>query len=157
MTPDQLAFWNSFRADTGETAERPSDVSAFGDSPQMADALLELILSGRKTATCSLARWYRGPDAEPLPRPGNLALVLDGQDQPRCVLRITAVDIKPVREADAKFAWDEGEGDRTLEDWMQGHCAFWQREAEREGFIFSTEMDAVFERFELAWVPASNI
>lgn len=154
MTPLQQEFWQAFRTATGETCETPSEISAFGDSPAMADELLALILSGQKTATCSLARWYRGPDAEPLPKPGNFALVLDGQDQPRCVLRIASVEIKPIRETDAQFAWDEGEGDRTLEDWMQGHCAFWEREADREGFSFSTDMDAVYERFELAWVPA---
>ncbi|MBO6796458.1 ASCH domain-containing protein [Maricaulis sp.] len=154
MTPGQRTFWESFKAATGETADRPQDISAFGDSPEMADELLGLILIGQKRATCSLARWYLGPDADSeLPRVGNLTIVLDGRDEPRCVLRITSVEIKPVRDTDAQFAWDEGEGDRTLEDWMQGHCAFWQREAEREGFTFSTDMDAVYERFELAWVP----
>lgn len=157
MTPNQRKFWTTFQDVTGETTEGPSDISAFGDSPAMADELLALILSGQKTATCSLARWYRGPRAEPLPKPGNLSLVLDGHDQPRCVLRITSVEIKPIRETDAQFAWDEGEGDRTLEDWMRGHCDFWQREAEREGFTFSTDMDAVYERFELAWVPETDV
>ena len=154
MNPQQQEFWTRFKAATGETAAAPQDISAFGDSPEMADELLELILIGQKRATCSLARWYVGPDADtPLPRTGNLALVLDGKGDPRCVLRITSVEIKPVRETDAQFAWDEGEGDRTLDDWMQGHCAFWQREAEREGFVFSTDLEAVYERFELAWEP----
>ena len=154
MTPQQQAFWDAFKRASGETVDTPQDISAFGDSPEMADALLDLILIGQKRATCSLARWYVGPEADtPMPRPGNLSLILDGKAEPRCVLRITSVEIKPVGDADAQFAWDEGEGDRTLEDWMQGHCAFWQREGQREGFEFSTDMDAVFERFELAWVP----
>jgi uncharacterized protein YhfF len=31
---------------------------AFGDSPQMADALLALVLAGTKTATCSALAAY---------------------------------------------------------------------------------------------------
>lgn len=61
------------------------------------------------------------------------------------------MEIKPITEADAQVAWDEGEGDRSFDWWLSEHIKFWQREAQREGFTFSTDMDAVFERFQLVW------
>jgi uncharacterized protein YhfF len=150
MTPSQSEFWNRFRRATGDTTSEPADVDQFGDSPEMADELLALVLAGRKQATCALARWYQGPDGV-FPKPGMLSVILDGAGQPRCVIRTTQVEVKPITQADAKFAWDEGEGDRSFEYWITEHRKFWQREAAREGFVYSDDLEAVFERFELAW------
>jgi uncharacterized protein YhfF len=152
MTPEQSAFWNHFCDETGHVGE-PFEVSYFGDSEQLADDLLALVLIGQKQATCALARWYEQPGAR-FPKPGDLSLILDGREKPACVIRTVSVEVKPVREADAQFAWDEGEGDRSFKWWKDAHLAYWQREADREGFEFSEDMDACFERFELAWRPS---
>ncbi|MHA6288767.1 ASCH domain-containing protein [Maricaulis sp. CAU 1757] len=151
MTPDQRAFWQQFQAATGSTAE-PFEIGGFGDDPAMNDELLALVLAGRKRATCALARHYRG-DGLRLVEPGDVSLILDGRGAPACVVRTTSVEVRPVRTADAAFAWDEGEGDGSLDYWMREHLAYWQREAARDGFAFSEDMDGVFERFELAWHP----
>lgn len=150
MTPEQSAFWDRFCAATGTKDQVPFDIDQFGDSEAMGDELLALVLSGQKQATCALARWYDGP-SQRLPRAGDLSIILDGRGKPRCVIRIRSVEIKPVNQADAQFAWDEGEGDRSFDWWMRDHIKFWTREGEREGFAFSTDMDAVFERFEMIW------
>ena len=152
MTPDQAAFWRRFRDETG-LAGSPFEIDAFGDDPAMADELLQLVLIGRKRATCALARHYGDRPA----RPGDLSLILDGKGEPACVIRTVSAEIKPVSEADAQFAWDEGEGDRSFDWWLKEHEAFWRREAEREGFEYSPALDAVFERFELAWAPAERL
>ena len=65
------AFWTRFQLATGETA-RPRGVDAFGDSPEMMDELLALVLSRTKQATASLARWYVD-DPEGLPTGGKKA------------------------------------------------------------------------------------
>ena len=65
----------------------------------------------------------------------------------------TMANLDKAIEADAEFAWIEGEGDRSFEYWWNGHIAFWKREAEREGFVFSEDLPACFEQFELFWVP----
>jgi len=152
MTPDEQAFWSRFQAETGLEGE-PREIDGFGDSPEMMDALLALVLSGRKQATASLARWY---EAEPaaMPKPGDLSLVTDGAGRPACVIRTTRVDVMPVRAVDEDFAWTEGEGDRSLAWWRDAHRAFWTREAEREGLTYSDDLDVVCERFELVWAPA---
>ena len=151
MTPEQRTFWADFQAATGIRQE-PFEIGAFGDDPAMQDELLALVLSGRKRATCALARHYQGVGLRPA-RPGDLSLILDGAGHPACVVRTTHVEIRPVRTADAAFARDEGEGDLSLDYWMREHRAYWQREATRDGFQFSDDMDGVFERFELAWHP----
>jgi len=152
MTPDQRDFWNRFCAESGHVGT-PFEISCFGDSEALADELLALVLIGQKQATCALAHWYEQPGAR-FPQPGDLSLILDGRENPACVIRTVSVEVKPVREADAKFAWDEGEGDRSFKWWKDAHLAFWTREASREGFEFSEDMMACFERFELAWRPS---
>ncbi|MDE2143641.1 MAG: ASCH domain-containing protein [Elusimicrobia bacterium] len=80
-------------------------------------------------------------------------VVIDGRGRPRCVWRTTEVTVKPLLEADAVFAWDEGEGDRTLPDWLEGHRRCFRRQAAREGFDFHDGLETVFERFQVVWPP----
>lgn len=58
---------------------------AFGDSPEMADALLALVLTGSKTATCWPAHAY------PPTTIGQRQIVLDGQGHPRALIETTAI------------------------------------------------------------------
>jgi len=152
MTPEETAFWARFQAETGQ-AGQPFEIDWFGDSPELADELLALVLIGQKQATCCLARQY----GDRPPRAGDLSIIQDGQRRPACVIRTTSVEIKPVSRADAQFAWDEGEGDRSFEWWLTEHEKYWRREAEREGFEYSPALDAVFERFVLEWAPAERL
>lgn len=151
MTPSQQEFWTRFQRDTGCTAE-PRGVDAFGDSQAMQDELLELVLIGRKRATATLARWFEN-DPLGLPKPGDLWLITDGRGEPACVIRTTKIEVRPVRAVDAAFAFDEGEGDRSLDYWLAEHRAFYRREATREGFTYSDDLDVVCERFALVWAP----
>ena len=150
LTPDQRAFWTRFQAATGETDDAPRYVDAFGDAPDMQNALAALVIAGEKRASAALDRWYSG---ETRPRRGDLALILNGRGEPVCVIRTTGVDVMPVSEVSADFAFEEGEGDKTLEWWRDAHRAFWRREAEREGFEYSDDLEVCCERFELVWAP----
>jgi uncharacterized protein YhfF len=98
----------------------------FGDSPEMADKLLPLVLAGTKTATCGALREYE-EDASLLPRPGQRAIVLDGRGEPACVIEYTRVECRPFDAVDADFARQEGEGDRSLADWRNIHRSFFAR------------------------------
>ena len=151
LSAPHRAFWTRFQDATGETAQ-PRGVDAFGDSPEMMDELLALVLSRTKQATASLALWFED-DPLGLPRPGDLWLITDGRGAPACVTRTTRVDVMPVGEVDAQFAWDEGEGDRSYDYWITEHRKFWRREAAREGFDYSDDLDVVCERFVLVWAP----
>ena len=61
-------------------------------------------------------------------------MMLDGERRPRFIWRTTEVTIKPLSQADEAFAWDEGEGDRTRDWWLDAHRRYFARQASREGF-----------------------
>lgn len=143
------AYWEQFRAATGVTSAS-YEVVAFGDSPEKADSLADLVVNGPKRATAALQRDF-AVSGEPWPVVGEHVVVVDGRGEPVCIWRTTEVTIKPLIEADAAFAWDEGEGDRTLPDWLEGHRAYFRRQAEREGFEFHDRTETVFERFTVVW------
>ena len=86
-------------------------------------------------------------------RVGAHVVVLDGKDRPRAIWRTRTVDVKPLNKIDDAFAWDEGEGERTREDWLAMHIRYFSRRAKAEGFAFDDTMKAVFERFTLVWPP----
>ena len=66
---------------------------------------------------------HHGEDGEPTSRPGDFVVMLVGEGRPRT----TEVTIKPLSEVDEAFAWDEGEGDRTREWWLDAHRDVSQR------------------------------
>jgi uncharacterized protein YhfF len=92
----------------------------FGDSPVLADELLELVLAGVKTATASSAWEFEG-DKDPVPQVGDLSVILAGNKTPRCIIKTIEIRVMPFNEVDAQFAADEGEGDRSLAYWRDAH------------------------------------
>jgi uncharacterized protein YhfF len=118
---------------------------AFGDSAEMADELGLLVLHGPKRATAELVQAFAAQD-EPLPRAGDRCLVLGGDGRPLAIVRTSVDD---------RFAWDEGEGDRTRAWWLDAHTRFFSRQCTAMGLMFSDDTGVVFERFELVW-PATR-
>ncbi|GAB4110500.1 MAG: ASCH domain-containing protein [Roseiflexaceae bacterium] len=118
----------------------------WGDSPEMADEPGHLIAIGTKTATCS-ALWEYQAEGTALPEVGTLTIVLDGQDQPLCIIETTEVSIRAYGEVDADFAAAEGEGDRSLSFWRTAHWHFFSRTLAAIGHEPSEAMPLVCERF----------
>ncbi len=111
----------------------------FGDSPELADELLELILVGRKRATCwSAAEGLNGAVV------GGRWVVEDGKGRPRAVLE--TVDLRQQRFdlIDESFAAAEGEGDLSLSYWRQAHQTFFTQNGG-----FALDMSLWCECFEL--------
>ncbi|ENZ7914705.1 ASCH domain-containing protein [Klebsiella aerogenes] len=117
----------------------------FGDSPELADELVQLVLSGVKTATCcsktSFQREYERGEA---PRVGSYNIILDGTGQPMCVIQTVRLQVIRFCEMTSELASKEGEGDLSLEYWKEGHKRYFEREG-----TYSKEMELVFEEFEL--------
>jgi len=150
-SPAIVVYWEAFRRARG-ISEQPYDVCRMGDSPEFGDELLQLILTGPKRATACLLRDVE-TGGETMPRVGGHVVVLDGADRPRAIWRTRTVDVKPLDRIDDAFAWDEGEGDRTRDDWLAMHVRYFTERARNEGFAFDPSMPAVFERFTLVWPP----
>ena len=122
----------------------------FGDGPGMADELGALVASGRKTATCS-ALWELEAEGGPVARVGEKSVILDGDDEPLCVIETTKVEVRRFDEVDERFAFDEGEGDRSLEYWREAHRRFFGRTLPEIGREFSENMPLVCERFRVIY------
>ncbi|HEY0209517.1 ASCH domain-containing protein [Acerihabitans sp.] len=114
---------------------------SFGDGAEMADDLLALVLRGEKTASCCSFSAFRQDGA---PSVGGFHVVLDGADNPACVIRTVAQRLVRFCDVTAGMAALEGEGDKSLAYWQAAHRDFFQREGD-----FSPEMLLVFEQFEL--------
>ena len=118
---------------------------AFGDTAALADELLELVIQGVKTATCSTE------DEPNTSAAGERWIVLDGRGTPRCVIESTEVSYRRYNEVDAAFAHDEGEGDRSLDHWREAHRRYFGRMGR-----FSEDMMLMCERFRLIEVFADS-
>jgi uncharacterized protein YhfF len=143
------AFWQEFRRYAGLDHDNYV-VGSFGDSPETATELADLVIAGIKRAAASLARDY-GDGREPTPKPGDFVIMLDGEGHPGFIWRTTEVTIKPLSQVDEAFAWDEGEGERTRDWWLDAHRRYFARQAMREGLDIDDEILTVFERFEVVW------
>ena len=158
MTPPDsraaAAMWSAYLASgRGPAPSAPVPVvDSFGDGPALADELLGLVLSGVKRATASLLDEYEVL-GDTVPEVGDHWVVCDGAGVPRIILRTTEVRRVRFREVDAAFAYDEGEGDRSIESWRRGHRRYWERVGASLGFALTNDSVVVAERFRVVWPP----
>ena len=142
-------FWKAFVADTGIDGDYSAWAFGRESRPDLATELGLLVRDGPKRATAGVLAEYES-EGEPLPKPGELSIILDGAGTPLCVIRTTEVLTSRFGDVDERFAWDEGEGDRTLEWWRNAHAEFFAQEGQQ----IDDDTMMVLERFELVWVPA---
>jgi uncharacterized protein YhfF len=133
--------------------EMPAHVFAFGDSKGLADELAELVRSGTKTATCS-ALWSYEDEEKPLPQKGELSIVIDGSGIPVAVIETVEVFVASFNEVSEHFAYEEGEGDRSLAYWREVHRNFFRRR-QFKNRSFDEEMPLVCKRFRVLQVAAT--
>jgi uncharacterized protein YhfF len=148
------AMWADYVADSGYSGPLVT-AYAFGDSAELADELGALVLRGPKRATAGLLLEF---DAlkEPLPGVGDRCAVLGGDGRPLAIVCTTDVRVGPLSSVDSRFAWDEGEGDRTRAWWLAAHTRYFTRQCAAMGWTFDDDIAVVFERFELLWPPTST-
>lgn len=152
-------FWQSYLASlpAGQAARytRQPEAWGFGDDQEMADELGNLVADGIKTATCSLV-WEYEAGNEPIPQVGDLSIILDGRGLPLCIIETTQIRVMPFSQVDAAFAYDEGEDDRSLQSWREGHLRFFGRSCRQIGKELDEQMPVVCERFHKVWPVTSD-
>lgn len=150
------ALWAAFSAMLPEAERadlRKPDVFAFGDSPELADALAALVMAGTKTATADLV-WTVEFECRSVPQPGDYSVVLDGHGCAVCVMQTTAVTIRAYQDVPPAFAYDEGEGDRSLTYWREAHWRYFSRRCAEMGREPTLTMPVVCEHFRVVYRPA---
>jgi uncharacterized protein YhfF len=144
-------FWTSFiKQISGERPIAESEFQAwsFGNTPEMADRLGNLVLQGVKTATASLVWSYETGD-EPSPVVGGYSIILDGRGLPLGIIRTTKLYVVPFDEVDEEQAYLEGEGDRSLRYWREAHWEFFEEECRQIRRQPDIKMPVICERFVL--------
>jgi uncharacterized protein YhfF len=148
ITNEIQSFWNKF-IDSNASLEYQRnyklDAWSFGNTSAMADELSSLVMEGKKTATCSLHRAYKGEEIE-IPRVGVYSILCDGNELPLCIVYLTDTFITKYNEVTQKHAFEEGEGDRTLSHWKIVHFNFFKG---YEGFTEEDEL--ICERFKVVY------
>lgn len=142
-------FWEEF-------CERNADINSdtsfqvwhFGDTPEMARELAELVISDQKIATASLVKVNElKPELAPIP--DGLSVVTNFEGNPLCVIQTTEIHHLPFNKVDAQFAFNEGEGDRSLDYWRKVHRDYFTKEARELDIEFNEESLICCERFKL--------
>ena len=98
----------------------------LGDGAALTARLIELVLSGSKTATSSLLAAWEAERSE-IPEPGSRWALIDGDGVEHGVVQTTAVRVVRLADVDAAFARDEGEGYSGVADWRGAHERFWRK------------------------------
>jgi uncharacterized protein YhfF len=114
---------------------------SFGGTSELAEELAQLVLAGKKTATC-----WSVTDG-PRTAVGRRMVMLDGSGRPRAVIESVELAQRRYDEVDAAFAYDEGEDDRTLESWRRAHRKYFTRLGQ-----FAPDMMLYCERFRVLGV-----
>jgi uncharacterized protein YhfF/predicted N-acetyltransferase YhbS len=148
--PRVAAYWSEFCRAASVPEPTAYQAWHFGAAPALAHDLVELVLHGPKRATAALAET---DDAQPESAPvlHGYSVVTEHDGAPRCVIRTVWLDRRPLAAVDAQFAFDEGEGDRTLADWLDGHRRYFTRELAAQGRVLSDDIEVDLERFELLY------
>lgn len=143
-------YWENFIKDTG----RSEDDKCAGDLTFEAkgfvgDEMISLVLSGKKTAFFSSWATY-SIDQEPLPVSGELYVVLDRANNPRCVIETESVNIIPFNEVTWGMAVKEGE-DENIEQWREKKQEYLEDEGAILGFEFTPDIKLVFQTFKVVY------
>lgn len=122
----------------------------FGLGSEDAEELANLVLAGKKRATASLV-WEYEEQPENAPVLDGYSVVTDYSGKPKCIVQTTELRVVPFNEVDAQFAFDEGEGDQSLDYWRAVHWDYFSRRCATIGKEPSLEMPVNCERFELLY------
>jgi uncharacterized protein YhfF len=84
---------------------------------------------------------------------GDEHVVLDGAWSPVAVIRTTELSERRFCDVDEAFAYDYGEGDRTLSWWREHVFAWYASQCRELGIEATEEMPLLCERFEVVYAP----
>lgn len=142
-------LWGDFLDHHLEYAFAPEPrIEHFGDTEEIANSCLKLVLKGKKHATSHslMGLQFRN---EHLPKIGDLTIITDWAGTARCIIRTVAVTLKPFFSITNTYAKTEGEGDGSLDYWKKSHWEYYTRELESFGKTPSESMIVVCEIFEV--------
>ena len=151
-------YWQAYLASLPDTTPHPAgycEAWSFGSTPELAKQLGGLVKAGIKTATSSLAWSYEAENAS-LPQVGTISIITDGAGWPLCIIETVETEVKAFSAVDERFAYDEGEGDRSLGYWQRVHWKVFSAECAVIGRKPAEDMPIVCERFRVLYTGGGN-
>jgi uncharacterized protein YhfF len=91
----------------------------------MRSRLNQLVAHGQKRATAGLLQYEYERDGEALDEIGERQVLLDNDDEPLAVVVVDRVEVHRFVDVPWEFAVAEGEGFRSIDDWREGHRAYY--------------------------------
>lgn len=143
-------YWNNFIEKTGRSSEDKcaGDLN-FEAKGFVGDEMIALVLGNKKTAFFTSWATY-AIDQEPLPVSGELYVVLDRANTPRCIIETESVNIIPFNEVTWNMAQQEGE-DENIEQWRERKREYLEDEGAVLGFEFTPDIKLVYQTFKVIW------
>ena len=135
-------YWQQFCKEANLKDIQYKEAFQFGEK---VDWLADLVVTGKKTATCSSYELYK-MENEPLPKIGEYSIILNSENTPVAIIEVESVEIYPLNEVPEDFALAEVEG--TYKEWWDAHVNFFTEDLRRYNLTFSPDMKVVCERFK---------
>jgi len=145
-------YWSGCRAKLGLSEEAGWRTRRLGNTPEVCALLVELIRTGRKTGTFSLAAEFDAT-GQPPPRAGEYLLITDFEGVPGCCVRLDVVQTLPFDRIGADWVQVEGPALRDLEAWRKVHEEYWTRLLAGWGRKFDGSAAVICQRFGPPCIP----
>ncbi len=143
-------YWDKFiKASGRDENDRYSGELSFENRNFTGDEQLALVLAGKKTASFSPFPAY-AINREPIPVAGELYVVEDRNESPKCIIELTDVNVVPFNEVTWEMAQREGE-DSSLDEWKEKQNEYMSDEGDICGFTFSETTNVVCEFFRVIY------
>lgn len=145
-------YWHWFLLKSPFIETQNSKVTywSFSDSINSDNELLKLVLKWIKRGTSSMYDGYI-IESKSLPKLGDFSIILDLNNEPKCIVRNISVTIYKFNEVSEKSAELEGEWDKTLNYWRKVHKEFFIECTETYNIEFKENTLIVCEEFELIY------
>jgi uncharacterized protein YhfF len=153
MATNVERYWDQFLNSIPSGKERPKrylESFSFGFSVADAKQIASLVLAGTKTATGAVL-WADEADGRIAPKTGDLSIVTLGGDDPVCVIETTDIRTIPFDEVTEDYAWQGGEGDRSMAAWREIYWSYIERECRRLALEPSAKTPLLMEKFRVVY------
>ena len=144
-------FWSDYLAATqqSESEAMYSGELCFENDGIVGTEQLQLVLGGKKTAAFTPFDSFE-INREPLPVAGEVYIVEDADDNPRCIIEVTDVKVIPLNEIPWDLAQRDGENE-NLAEWREKMQEFLEDEADLCGFEAHEDSKIVCEIFRVIY------
>lgn len=143
-------YWKKFLDSRGLKEDEAGFSGEFSFEPNFTgEQQLFLLLNGKKTAAFSTFESY-GINMEPLPVTGELYIVENKDGEPKAIIEVTDVIVRPFCEITWELAQKDGENE-NLEEWKDRQKEYFEEEAAICGFDFTESSKILCQQFNVIY------